>query len=216
MIDALILEGRMVIMIGKNFELIAGAACLNFTNTLGGARGKTNKTEYLKNYQDLLNWNRLAGLLSAKQAESLELKSKDHQSEANKVLEKAKELRESIYHIFSAIASGQIPPNSDLVVMNRELEHGLHHQRIVWTLSGYKWGWEEPTELDSLLAPIARSAADLITSADLTHVRECASPSCSWLFVDETRNKSRRWCNMKTCGNRNKLKRFRSRHVRNE
>ncbi|TGA96606.1 hypothetical protein E4665_15020 [Sporolactobacillus shoreae] len=203
-------------MANKSFEFISGAECLDLANTIGGARGQTNEIEYLESYQDLLNWGRLKGLLSERQAASLELKSKDHQYEANEVLEKTKELRKSIYHIFSAFASGQIPSDSDLLVINRELEHGLHRQRIVWGSSGYEWGWEEPTELDSLLAPIARSAADLITSADLTHVKECTSPSCSWLFVDETKNQSRRWCNMKTCGNRNKLQRFRSRQIRHE
>lgn len=203
-------------MASKSFEFISGAECLDLANTIGGARGQTNEIEYLESYQDLLNWGRLKGLLSERQAASLELKSKDHQYEANEVLERTKELRESIYHIFSALASGQILSDSDLLVINRELEYGLHRQRIVWASSGYEWGWEEPTELDSILTPIARSAADLITSADLPHVKECTSPSCSWLFVDETKNQSRRWCNMKTCGNRNKLKRFRSRQTRNE
>lgn len=58
-----------------------------------------------------------------------------------------------------------------------------------------------------MLWPVARSAAELLTSPDAQRVRECALRSCSWLFVDRSRNRRRRWCDMKTCGNRAKARR---------
>lgn len=197
----------------KTFEFVAGTKCLDLANTIGGARGQANASEYLNSYQDLLNWGYQAGMLSKKQIVYLELKSKEYKIEANKVLDRARRLREAIYQIFSAIASQKTPSDPDLAVINLELARGLHQSRIISTPSGYIWGWEEPARLDSIIAPAVRSAADLLTSAALSHVRECASPSCSWLFIDESKNHSRRWCSMKTCGNTNKIRRFRSRHI---
>jgi predicted RNA-binding Zn ribbon-like protein len=55
---------------------------------------------------------------------------------------------------------------------------------------------------------VARAAADLLVSPERALVRECASGTCSWLFVDRSRTHQRRWCSMKTCGNRAKARRF--------
>ncbi|WP_332236727.1 CGNR zinc finger domain-containing protein [Sporolactobacillus sp. KGMB 08714] len=199
-------------MAEKIFEYIAGAICLDFANTISGARGQTNVSEHLNSYRDLLNWGQQAGLLSAEQAVYLEKKSKEHKIVSNRVLDRARNLRESIYRIFSAVAVQKKPAAPDLAVINNELARGLCQSRIISTPSGFMWGWEEPVRLDSIIAPPARSAADLLASAVPFRVRECANPSCTWLFIDETKNHSRRWCNMRTCGNADKIRRFRSRH----
>ena len=62
-----------------------------------------------------------------------------------------------------------------------------------------------------MLWPVARSAADLLTSDDLGRVRECAGERCNWLFIDRSKNHSRRWCDMQDCGNVAKVRRYRSR-----
>jgi predicted RNA-binding Zn ribbon-like protein len=75
----------------------------------------------------------------------------------------------------------------------------------------WRWRWagdaESEPALDRVLWPVARSAAELLTSDDLAAVRECAAPDCRWLFLDRSRNRSRRWCAMATCGNRSKARR---------
>jgi predicted RNA-binding Zn ribbon-like protein len=74
--------------------------------------------------------------------------------------------------------------------------------------AGFGWAWGGPAQaLDRPLWPIARSAAELLTSDDLGCIRECASETCSWLFMDCSRNQRRRWCDMSTCGNRAKARR---------
>ena len=74
-------------------------------------------------------------------------------------------------------------------------------------LKGVDWEWKSQNPVDSILWPIAQSAADLLTSPDLAAVRMCEAPDCAWLFLDQSRNRSRRWCDMKVCGNRQKARR---------
>jgi predicted RNA-binding Zn ribbon-like protein len=66
--------------------------------------------------------------------------------------------------------------------------------------------------LESILHPIVKSAADLLVSTQLQRLRVCADPECGWLFLDCSRNHSRRWCSMESCGNRAKARRFYQRH----
>ena len=66
---------------------------------------------------------------------------------------------------------------------------------------------------DAILWPVAVAAADLLTTRDHPLLRECASDECSWLYLDTTRNHSRRWCDMKGCGNKAKVRRYRQRQA---
>ena len=61
--------------------------------------------------------------------------------------------------------------------------------------------------MDLFLDPIIKSAADLLVSPELKRVKQCADDACGWLFMDKSRNNSRRWCSMKDCGNRAKAHR---------
>lgn len=61
--------------------------------------------------------------------------------------------------------------------------------------------------LERILWPIAQSAAELLTSSELGTVRLCEAPDCAWLFLDQSCNRSRRWSDMKVCGNRQKARR---------
>lgn len=202
-------------MADKKFEFIGGSLCLDLANTIGGARGEMSATEYLTNYHDLLNWALQAGLTSEDEAVHLDIQARSHTVEAGTVLERVRKLREAIYRIYSAIATGAVPLETDVSLLNEELARGLQQARIITAPVGYAWGWAEAEALDSMIAPVARATADLLTDPTLSHVRECASLTCTWLFIDETKNHSRRWCDMKTCGNANKVNRFRSRQTGN-
>ena len=126
------------------------------------------------------------------------------------VLQQAIELREAIYRIFVAVAH-QVEvsiDSADLDRFNRALSRVLTQARIVPAANGFIWTWNGSEEaLDQVLWPVARSAMDLLTSADLGRVRECACESCGWLFLDTSKNRSRRWCSMEACGNRTKARR---------
>ena len=97
---------------------------------------------------------------------------------------------------------------ADLDALNATLARALPHLRIVPEADAYAWNWAgEEDALDSMLWPVARSAGDLLTSDELKRVGECQGDGCGWLFLDMSRNRSRRWCDMGDCGNRAKARR---------
>ncbi len=78
---------------------------------------------------------------------------------------------------------------------------------------GFIWDWQDDPEpaLDRVLWPIIRSAAQLLIADELSRLKLCDADDCGWLFVDGSRNRSRRWCDMSDCGNRAKARRYRER-----
>lgn len=191
------------------FEFIAGALCLDFTNTIGGARGGTTH-EHMLTYADLIAWGTQAKLMTEGRTALLMDEAGRRPDEATHVLERALTLREATFSLISAATGGK-PDQEALAVLNRELAWAMSHSHVSFTSEGYRWELSEaPEALDSILWQIARSAADLLISHELDRVRECASETCSWLFVDTTKNRSRRWCDMNSCGNRYKVRKFRA------
>lgn len=197
-------------------DLSGGCACFNFANTVGGRRPDCPR-EYLNSYGDLLAWSRHAGLLSETQVDHLAGEAERRPAEAALVLAEAITLREAIYRIFSATARAESAPAEDLSLLNSTLSKALARLQVRPDPPGFSWYWlTADSALGAMLWPVARSAAELLTSADLTRVRECAGDVCSWLFLDTSRNHTRRWCDMRDCGNRAKARRHyaRSREMR--
>ncbi|SRR5579884_18160 len=191
----------------QEFDLSAGCLCLDFANTVS-RRPLDPPLERLHGFADLVTWSRLAGLLDAAEAEVLLAEAARRPAEAEAVHVRAIALREAIFRIVSATASGQVPAEVDVATLNDELRRALAHVRLVPSAGRFEWGWEpDERALDRLLWPIARSAAEVLTGADVDNLRVCEGRTCRWLFLDTTRNHSRRWCDMKTCGNRAKVRR---------
>ena len=189
-------------------EMLGGRLCLDFANTVHCYRADDILDE-LKSYADLVAWSRQAGVLTEREARRLLRKATEHPVKANAVFERAKALRNAIFRIFAAIAQEKAPERNDLARLNAALAEAMVRARVVATPSGFEWSWAED-ELDALeqmLWPIARSAADLLTSNELSRTRECGGDVCTWLFMDTSKNRSRRWCDMKGCGNRAKSRR---------
>ena len=183
--------------------------CLDFANTLQW-HASANPQEHLNSYSDLVEWGHKEGLLSEKDVQKLSKETRRNPVASEKVLKRAIELRETIYRIFSAVAAGDLPKDGDLSIINRNLAKTMAQSRIITTKNGFTWDINRNTDdLDWMLKPIVRSAAELLTSDELDRVKECADDKgCGWLFLDRSRNKSRRWCDMKDCGNRAKANRF--------
>ena len=123
-------------------------------------------------------------------------------------------LRALIYRIFSALGEDRQAAPSDIEELNALLPEAQRQRGIVTADGGYEWGWLDDPDapLDRVLWPIAVSAAALLTWDQLDRVKLCRADDCGWLFVDASRNRSRRWCDMSDCGNRAKARRFRTRH----
>jgi predicted RNA-binding Zn ribbon-like protein len=189
------------------FEFSGGLPCLDFVNTLSG-RLKDRPRERLRVYSDLISWGRQAGLLTDLEAQRLIREARRRPAQAATVLERAVGLREALYRLFSVAASGRVPNEDDLAALNAVLSVALSRSRIVLTDGGFGWDWADREDsLERALWPVARSAAQLLTSGELARVRECAETSCAWLFLDTSRNRSRQWCDMRACGNRAKARR---------
>jgi predicted RNA-binding Zn ribbon-like protein len=192
---------------GDTYTADSGHVVLDYVNTLSW-RTRAEKVEFLSNYSDLVTWGVISGLLTEEQARSyLEGERKAHEQAAAVYL-RSIALREALYHILSAYSSAGQPELTDIAVLNQELAQALSFRRLKWSEDGFNWSWEEgPGDLESLLWKIAGAAADLLTSATLERVGECQGVGCGWLFIDTSKNHSRRWCDMEGCGNRAKARR---------
>jgi predicted RNA-binding Zn ribbon-like protein len=197
------------------FELSGGALCLDFTNTIGDR--PIRRKEHLNGYDDLLSWARQAQVLTDNEVDQLARHARQRPEEAEEIFSRAVSLRESLYEIFCRLATGTHPLKGDLAVLNRWLAESLSHLSLEEHDNSFLWSWSgSETALEGMLWPVVRSAADLLTSDEVTQVGECASDTCSWLFVDRSRTHRRRWCDMKTCGNRDKARRYYQRKRQNE
>ena len=192
------------------YLLVGGRLCLDYCNTVRDRRGEPE--ERLTDYVELVGWSWRSAILNAEEASRLRRLARRSPTEALAVLERALALREAIHDLMLAAAGGDEVPVGALDTLNGELGHALARSQVVPADGGFTWVWAEGGRaLDSMLWPIARSAADLLTSGDLEAVRECGGRACGWLFVDTSRNRTRRWCDMRLCGNRAKARRHHQR-----
>jgi predicted RNA-binding Zn ribbon-like protein len=193
-----------------DFEFVGGSVALDFANTQGGMHTAPTH-EHLVEYDDLVRFGRSAGTLTPSQARRLTEEAARHPSRAVAVLRRAIALRETIWRVFDALAKSARADPSDLATLHEEEVAAMRHARFQQTGSGIDYEWSDEPLLDRPLWSIARSAADLLRSKDIARVRECGSDTCEWLFIDRSRNHTRRWCDMNDCGNRAKVRRFRQR-----
>ena len=192
----------------KEWDFDAGNLALDFANT-AEFHASDQPDEMLESYADLVSWATAAGLLSQSDAKKLLAKAKKDPQAASNAFGDAIELRELIYRMFSAIAGDENPNQTDFLEFNRTLAESLINSQISPSGEGYAWSWQNMGDsLDSMIWPIARETADLLTSKEVGRLGECADDrGCGFLFIDTSRNHSRRWCSMEVCGNRAKAQR---------
>jgi predicted RNA-binding Zn ribbon-like protein len=190
------------------FNLNAGQLCLDFTNTVR-SRPLNDRVEMIASYEDLLSWARQATILTPGEAALLGDTARKHPRAAAAALRQVLALREALYSVFSARVAGLPAPARDLRTVNKAIGRAMARAGVAPSAGGgFEWCWPgSPLGLDRVAWWVARSAAELLTSENLTYVRECAGYDCGWLFMDGTKNRSRRWCDMATCGNRAKGRR---------
>ncbi len=183
---------------------LAGSVCLDFTNT-AEFRGSDRYVEFLNAYEAVLAWCWRNGVLSDRQAESLCQRAAQQPAEAATALEATLRLRETIYHVFEAVTAGNQPAADDLELFNQTLHAALSHRHLQIDTSRIVWEWADDEAWMRPLWPVVLAAAELLTSEQVSQVRKC--PNCGWLFLDTSRNHSRRWCSMDICGSEVKSRR---------
>lgn len=197
------------------FDLVAGALCLDFINTLDD-RFMANPKELLESYIDLARFGEDTQSLTLSQVDRLLERSQRDPASAQRALAAAIQLREAMYGVFWAIVHRKPAPPADLYTLNQYVQVAAQHSQIVAVNGHFEWRFDDSaSDFQAPLWPIARSAADLLASEQLSFVHACASETCQWLFLDSSKNHKRRWCDMKQCGNRAKFNRFYARRKKN-
>jgi predicted RNA-binding Zn ribbon-like protein len=204
--------------------LEGGQLALNFVNTVGGLRDEppSPQDELLTSYEDLLDWCVRLDVISEADARKLRRAAARDERGAQRAFRRARELRELIYAIFRPIADGEEPPAELLDELRDADRDALAQARLALDdadalprrrapggtapASAMRWTWPPPRELADPLRPIVHAAVELLTNGPLEHVKICGN--CRWLFLDQSRNHSRRWCSMDECGTQMKQRRF--------
>jgi len=197
----------------ERLPLVGGSLCLDFVNTTG-ARQDAEPRERLASYLDLMVFCRRSKLFDETRAGDLRREARKRPVAARQALSQAIALREALYRIFRAAATRGAVAKSDLARFNTEWAKTHRDRQLVWTRGRPRWNWAtRPTDLAQMIAPILFAAAELLDSTDLNAVKQCGE--CDWLFVDTTKNHSRRWCKA-ACGDRVKARRYYRRHKSNK
>lgn len=182
--------------------------CLEFVNTLDD-RFSEHPKELLASYRDLARFAEDAGILSPQQVDRLCAQSEEAPESAERVLRSAVRMREAMSEVFYALAKQETVSKTALAVLNEYVQKAAQHVRLVPGDARFDWQFDFAQDhLEAPLWPIARSAAELLGSESVQFVRACASETCEWLFLDESKNHRRRWCDMTKCGNRAKVRSF--------
>lgn len=195
-----------------NMQLVGGRPVVDFVNTVSD-RSTGAPYDRLRTYGDFLDWCVRVEVLGRHEAERLASAATARPDAADAALERARVLREALYELFASAADGREPPPEALEVINGVLAEGMTHRRLAPVRQGFAWGWDgRAARLDWMLWPLAWSAAELLTGSEIGRLKECAQDDCRWVFLDLSKNRSRRWCTMEDCGNRAKARRHYHRH----
>ena len=193
-----------------NKDVTKLSLCLDFANTATW-HASDQPVEKLNHYSDLVAWAEAANLLNDKQAKQLNEMALQQPAQAESTLRRAIELREAIYGILVAWINGRSPDTNDLTIFNRAFAQTLAHSKLITASESFAWSWQtDEVALNHMLWPIVRSAANLLTTPEiLARVGQCADDrGCGYLFLDVSKNRSRRWCDINDCGNRAKQRRY--------
>ncbi|KQX42397.1 hypothetical protein ASD04_00020 [Devosia sp. Root436] len=181
--------------------LLGGALCLDFINTIGWRGDPIRTIEFIPSYSELVHWSLGSGVLDQHKSAHLIDEGLRNPAKSTAALEVAKELRVELESAFDP----DLRQSTNLSIATAILRSVGDLEMLVAGADGLRWT-STATGSDILLplVPVAISGLELATSRKREMVKRCADQDCAWLFIDDTRNHSRRWCSMEDCGNRAK------------
>jgi predicted RNA-binding Zn ribbon-like protein len=192
------------------FKLNAENVALDFVNTLDDRYAPSGPRELLPAYADLLRFCREAAILTQTESGRLNALPKAVQE---KSLSAAIELRELLARIFYRVVEGRSPANEDRIALEHWAATCAQHRELRWKDGRLTWAWKAlDADPDTPALLLAEGGLELITADPPARLHTCASGTCRWLFLDISKNRTRRWCDMKTCGNRAKARRYSEAH----
>ena len=195
------------------FELKAGHPVLDFINTLDDRFMDRGPRERLASYADLVRFCVQAGVLSRPEAQTLE--ASVSAAGASRALRSARALREALAVVLYGQVQGRLPEPAQLAPLERHFKEASRRRELrASDIAELTWTWKGAARQPELpVWLLAEGAAELLLSPALRRVRACEADTCRWLFLDSSKSHTRRWCDMKVCGNRMKARRFQERHA---
>jgi predicted RNA-binding Zn ribbon-like protein len=195
---------------GTLFDLCGGHPALDLVNSLDNRFREDGPDEMLASYADLLRFLEESGLLSRQHVRALnETVAPEAAAQA---LRSAHDLREATAAVLYSSVARKEPGQQDIAVLEKHFLDAARHRELQWGRAGFAWAWgRHESEPGLPVWILAESVSDILLSPDMARVRTCAADTCRWLFLDTSKNHTRRWCNMKVCGNRMKARRFHER-----
>jgi predicted RNA-binding Zn ribbon-like protein len=193
------------------FQLVGAHPALDLVNTLDWRFRNSGSEELLGSYDDLVDFAEQVQLLTAKQARQLKRSIPVHSG--HRVLLLARGLREALADLLYSGLNRLDFPEASLKALGKHFQAARAQTRLVQFGTQLRWEWADAdTKAEYPLWLLTRAASGLMVSEEVHKVRECGNPDCRWLFLDTTKNGTRRWCDMKICGNRMKARRFKAQH----
>lgn len=192
----------------EKLKILRERLCLDFMNTVGWHLNENMSSEYLTSYSVFVEWCYLIGIINREQANFFATESQKRSLEAMEVFQRVIELRESVFRILLAVIAQDSPKQTDLAILNSEIDRVLPLLKLKYVDQGFVWEYTNDNKnLDWILSIIVQNITEFLTSDQLGRLKVCGDENCGWLFLDMSKNNSRRWCSMQDCGNRAKAKR---------
>jgi len=187
-------------------RVVGGNLALDMLNTQNGPAGGPPEDDFLHVYGDLLAWGHHVGMLSEAEADQLLRRSRRHPDGARAAVDRAVATRGYLYELFDAIARGVPPSAGTIARLQRDEAEALTHADLVPVDGGFAWTWAHDGDLGRPLWPVIHAASTLLIDGPLDRLKGCAE--CRFHFLDESKNRSRRWCSMDDCGTADKMRKY--------
>jgi len=194
-------------------DFIGGDAALDFVNTVSGR--DESPRDWLDSYTRLLEWTTLVRLLPERNLRALTRKMHDEPGAAGRALMRAKELREELFALVSAIVAGDAPPKSALTTLREHWLAGMDAHELRFengqVIADIR---ADASDFDLISAMVAYRMVEHVLTQPPDRLRMCGGTNCAWVFLDSSKAGRRRWCDMAVCGNVAKAQRFYARSRR--
>lgn len=190
----------------RPLPIVAGQLALDFANTVDDPEGPA-RFDHAASYDAIVGWATRTGAVTHRQAAHLLKAARSDPSEATRVLRRAHELRDVLNDLFGRAVAGRGDLADPWTRLRPFVAEALACAVLADRHPGAKtWSWPQHDDPAVLLHPVAWAASDLLVSDHLQLVKRCAR--CPWLFLDNSKNHSRRWCAMNDCGKAQKIERY--------
>lgn len=186
-------------------RLVGGNLALDFINTRTGPPVGPPDDDVLTGYLELVAWGVYAGDITEAEAAVLRRLARNDPDGADTAFARSLRTRDYLDGLFRALAAGRSPSPAVLAGLRDDEADALGHAQLELG-STFAWTWRDDHTLARPLRPVVHAAVQLLTAGALDRIKECGG--CRFIFNDESKNRSRRWCSMDDCGTAEKIRRY--------